>query len=139
MTVLSAGLALPGDDVFYFGNAVAESGNAPDDARVTTADLLLARNNPRSSVLHPAAVDFAYDYDRDGDVNATDVLLARNNQTNFLDNLQLIDLSVAESPAVAESAPSELAWFVELSQDARSTSRDSQQTAVDAVLATYWQ
>ncbi len=95
VTVLAANLGLPADDVFYFGNAVAEAGNAAANAQVTTTDLLLARNNPRN-FLHPAAVDFAYDYNRDQRVNATDVLLARNNQTNFLTALRLIDLGGIE-------------------------------------------
>jgi len=91
VTVLADGLGLAGDDVFYFGNAVAESGNQPGNSMVTSTDLLLARNNPRN-FLHPAAIDFAFDYNRDQRVNATDVLLARNNQTNFLTALRLIDV-----------------------------------------------
>jgi len=76
-------------DVFYFGNAVGEAGNSDTNSFVTVADLLLARNNPRS-FLDPAPVGFPYDYNRDGRVNSTDVLLARNNQTGFLNSLQLI-------------------------------------------------
>ncbi|MBN2475222.1 MAG: beta-propeller fold lactonase family protein [Pirellulales bacterium] len=85
----STGLAEP--DVFYFGNAVADAGNSPTDARVNATDMLLARNNPRT-FLQPAAVDFPYDYNRDARVNATDVLLARNNQTHFLSALKLMNL-----------------------------------------------
>ncbi len=94
VTVHSAGLALDADDVFYFGNAVADAGNSPTDLQVTATDLLLARNNPRT-FLNPAAIDLPYDYNRDGRVDATDVLLARNNPTNFLTALRLIDLSVS--------------------------------------------
>jgi len=92
ITVHAGRLGLLQDDVFYFGNAVAEAGNSAAQAQVTATDLLLARNNPRN-FLHPAAVDFAYDYNRDQRVNATDVLLARNNQTNFLTALRLLDLT----------------------------------------------
>ncbi|HUT13151.1 MAG TPA: type VI secretion system tube protein Hcp [Thermoguttaceae bacterium] len=99
----TTGLAEP--DVFYFGNAVAESGNSDADARVTTIDLLLARNNPRS-FLDPAPIDFPYDYNRDGRVNATDVLLARNNQTDFLSALELIDLSTPQPAPAAAPLPS---------------------------------
>ncbi|NQU23132.1 MAG: hypothetical protein HQ567_17785, partial [Candidatus Nealsonbacteria bacterium] len=123
---------LPTADIFYFGNAVAEAGNSTADAQVTTADLLLARNNPRD-FLSPTPLTFAYDYDRDGYVNATDVLLARNNQTNFLSALPLLDLrSVA-----AESAPwslAELAWLAEFTQSATDQPTAEQQ-ASDAVLA----
>jgi hypothetical protein len=83
----ATGLAEP--EVFYFGNAVAESGNTPEDAKVNVSDMLLARNNPRT-FLNPAEIDFAYDYNRDGRVNATDMLLARNNPTNFLTALPLL-------------------------------------------------
>ncbi len=91
VTVLADRLGLAGDDVFYFGSAVADAGNAAPDAQVTSTDLLLARNNPRN-FLNAAAVDFPFDYNRDRRVNATDVLLARNNQTNFLTALRLIHL-----------------------------------------------
>ncbi len=91
VTVVGSELGMAEDDVFAFGNAVAEAGNSPTNAQVTTTDLLLARNNPRN-FLQPAEIDFAYDYNRDQRVSATDVLLARNNQTNFLTALALIDL-----------------------------------------------
>ena len=77
------------DDVFYFGNAVGESGNLCEDARVNAIDALLARNNPRT-VLNPAPIDFPYDFNRDGHVNAFDVLAARSRQTHLLDALSLI-------------------------------------------------
>ncbi|HUT10528.1 MAG TPA: RHS repeat-associated core domain-containing protein [Thermoguttaceae bacterium] len=77
------------EDIFYFGNAVAETGNSNTNAHVTIADLLLARNNPRN-FLNPAGIDFKYDYNRDGRVNTTDVLLARNSQTSFMTGLELI-------------------------------------------------
>jgi len=92
VTVLAERLGLAADDVFYFGNAVGEAGNSASNTRVTTTDLLLARNNPRN-FLNPATIDTDFDYSRDKRVNATDVLLARNNQTNFLTELQLLDFS----------------------------------------------
>jgi len=90
---------LDAEDVFYFGNAVAESGNSSDNALVTVADLLLARNNPHT-FLDPAGIGDSNDFNRDGRVNATDVLLARNNQTSFLDCLELIS-----PPAPAAATP----------------------------------
>ncbi|HUT11110.1 MAG TPA: PEP-CTERM sorting domain-containing protein, partial [Thermoguttaceae bacterium] len=98
VTVLANGwTGLDDENVFYFGNSVAEAGNSGQNALVTVADLLLARNNPHN-FLNPAGVDDPYDYNRDGRVDATDVLLARNNQTNFLDGLALIS---APGPAAA--------------------------------------
>jgi len=105
VTVLGANLGMPSNCVLYYGSAVAEAGNAELDTHVTTTDLLLARNNPRS-FLNPAEIGFSYDYNRDRRVNVTDVLLARNNQTNFLTALKLLDLSasdgsMADSPVSA--------------------------------------
>ncbi|HUT09471.1 MAG TPA: hypothetical protein VMY42_03165, partial [Thermoguttaceae bacterium] len=143
VTVLAERTGLPADDVFYFGNAVAESGNSPSDAQVTIIDLLLARNNPRS-FLDPAEIDFAYDHNRDARVNSTDVLLARNNQTSFLDALRLIDLTgaAADEPAMMPAAlPYSLAWLHKI-DFVRETNRPSKEPnaasdAVDKLLATY--
>ncbi len=93
ITVLAnASTGLAADDVFYFGNAIGETGNAPGSARVTTADVLLVRNNPKS-FLSPALITDPHDIDRDARVNGVDVLLARNHMTSFLNELQLIDLT----------------------------------------------
>jgi len=157
VTVLADNLGLAHDDVFYFGNAVAEVGNDPGDAQVNTIDLLLARNNPRS-FLEPAEIDFPYDHNRDGRVNTTDVLLARNNQTSFLDALRLIDLSdlqpaAAEQPVAAspgqdpapaamprEALPIQLAWLGDFDNDPDdrpSEKRGGVEEAVDRLLAMY--
>ncbi|HUT12109.1 MAG TPA: hypothetical protein VMY42_16525, partial [Thermoguttaceae bacterium] len=154
VTVLGVNLALAEDDVFYFGNVVAETGNSPADARVTTADLLLVRNNPRS-FLDPATIDSPYDFNRDRRVNATDVLLARQHQTGFLDALELIRApqaagvalpqSAAEflEPAASQEAPADpWAWIDEIAQ-ITTANRASQKpaasaAAVDELLATYW-
>ncbi|NQU25423.1 MAG: M4 family metallopeptidase [Candidatus Nealsonbacteria bacterium] len=93
VTVLpTADTGLAASDVFYYGNAVAEAGDSTTDAKVTTTDLLLARNNPRG-FLSPAEITFPYDFNRDQRVDAIDVLLARNNRTSLLDELRLIDLT----------------------------------------------
>jgi len=91
-------------DVFYFGNAIGEAGDSFSSALVTVADLLLARNNPRSFV-DPAEIDFPYDYNRDGLVNVTDVLLARNNQSHFLSDLNLITAPAPEPRAQITPVP----------------------------------
>jgi len=119
VTVLAAGTGLVADDVFYFGNAVAEAGNSNTDARTTVIDLLLARNN--RNILFPTALDDPYDYNRDRRVNVTDVLLARNNQTSFIDALDLIH------PAEAR-----------LSSDPAATSRPARQATEPAPLADAW-
>ena len=150
---------LPADDVFYFGNAVAEAGNSDANARVTVTDLLLARNNPRT-FLEPAEIDSPYDYNRDQRVNTTDLLLARNNPSNFLTALRLIDLSGIEGESIARLAgetpqPSwsdlisngmpeanEWRWLSEYHQLSNGTApaakADSTAQAVDSLLMTYW-
>ena len=160
MTVFGDRLGLPFDDVFYFGNAVAEAGNSATSAQVTTTDLLLARNNPRN-FLNAAAVDYAYDFNRDRHVNSTDVVLARNNQTNFTNWLKLIDLSSGHSASQAGQSPTpatvpeslsrpapesdsveELAWFYQYERPAARNAHDEKddaaRTAVEKVMATYW-
>ena len=49
-----------------------------------------------SALGDPAPIDFDYDYNRDGKVNATDMLLARNNPTSFIDALKLITVPDGE-------------------------------------------
>jgi hypothetical protein len=87
----TANTGLVQSDVFYFGNAPGEAGNSTTDAKVDAIDMLLARANPRT-FLDPVPIDFAYDFNRDGRVNATDVLIARNNQTSTQTALKLIAL-----------------------------------------------
>ncbi len=88
-------------DVFYFGNAIGESGNSISHAKVNAFDMLGARDNQRN-FLGPAPIDFAYDFNRDARVNAIDMLIARNHQAHFLNALKLI--TVPGGKAVAEQA-----------------------------------
>ena len=131
-------LGLADDDVFYFGNAIAEAGNSETDAKVTTTDLLLARNNPRA--FQTAAVDFPYDYNRDSKVDAIDVLLARNNQTNFLNALSLIDLSGGAQQPQESSLP-DLAWLYDYDEATAAQlpakKDNSAEEAVDLLLGSY--
>ncbi|MCA9262595.1 MAG: lamin tail domain-containing protein [Planctomycetales bacterium] len=86
----ATGLAAP--DVFYYGNAVGESGDSSEHAKVDTTDEVGARNNPRT-FLSPADIEDPFDFNRDRRVDTTDQIIARNNLTSFLTELQLIDLS----------------------------------------------
>ena len=83
-------------DVFYFGNAIGESGNSPADAQVDSTDVTLAQYNPRGPGLAP--IDFDYDYNRDGRVNPFDVQIAQNNQTTISNALKLI--TVPDTPVI---------------------------------------
>ncbi|MCP4376433.1 MAG: hypothetical protein GY794_09695, partial [bacterium] len=76
-------------EVLYFGSAIGETGDTAGSTRVNATDMLLVRNNPHT-LLDPAGIDDAYDFNRDTKVNATDMLIARNNQTDFLSDLALV-------------------------------------------------
>jgi len=67
--------------VFYFGNAIGETGNATAEALVNASDVVGTRDHPRGP-LNRAGLDDAYDFNRDRLVNAVDVILARDNQTS---------------------------------------------------------
>ena len=152
MTVLATDATrLADEEVFYFGNAIGESGNQPGNAIVNATDEILARNFPHSP-LNPAAIDDLYDYDRDELVNGTDQVAARNHQTNPLSALRLIwppasDAAFAKgieqpSKGLANDLVDPV-WLYEAAQAdktaaATSTKGNPADDAVDRLLATYW-
>ena len=80
VTVLPGGhTGLPQPDVFYFGNAVGETGNSPRDAAVNLLDLAATRAAQRSGEV---TLDNAYDFNRDGAVNAVDLAIVRSRQNS---------------------------------------------------------
>ena len=83
----NTGLSVP--DVFYFGNAVGESGNSGSDAVVNGTDFAGARDNQRGSQ-NLASIDWRWDYNRDRLVNGTDLAIARDNVTGTSAALRLI-------------------------------------------------
>jgi len=85
----NTGLVTP--DVFYFGNAIGETGNNTANAIVNLQDDLAARAH--KSGFTPAGVTNVYDFNRDRRVNATDELIARYNHTTVDTALKLIDLT----------------------------------------------
>jgi len=94
---VSTGLGEP--DVFYFGNAIGETGNSAADARVSPTDAIACRNNPHSEQ-NPAGIADVYDFDRDTHVGPTDQILCRNNGTNAASALRLINLIENQPPEV---------------------------------------
>jgi hypothetical protein len=96
---------LPAASVFYFGNAVGETGNSTTNAIVSSADEALTRLNARNA-FNPAPIDFAYDFNRDKLVAASDQALSRSNATNALNALRLI-VAPASSGAAAGGLSSE--------------------------------
>jgi hypothetical protein len=103
VTVLAnANTGLPGDDVFYFGNAVGETGNSPADTFVNAADGAGARENPRSG-RNPAPIDFAWDINRDGFVNALDGAIIRENPASGRNDLNLITVPVSAAVSASQA------------------------------------
>lgn len=94
----TTGLAAP--DVFYFGNAVGESGDDAAAAAVTSGDQAVTRSNAQSFPT-PAPITSPYDYNRDGRVDAIDVLIARNDL-----GFSLVLFTPADAGAAATAAAS---------------------------------
>lgn len=67
-------------DVFYFGNAIGESGNSAQSAVVDDQDVQAVIQN--KSGFNQESISSPYDFNRDGWVNATDVIIARDYQTD---------------------------------------------------------
>jgi hypothetical protein len=72
---------LAADDIFYFGNAIGETGDNPSNTRVNLIDVGATRANQTGFAL--ATIENNYDFNRDRRVNLIDVGLARVNQTGF--------------------------------------------------------
>ncbi len=87
----NTGLSKP--DVFYFGNAIGESGNSPESTMVNVLDQSAARLNPRG-LNDPVSLASPYDYNRDGVVSAADEMIARTFATSSTGSLRLITPSV---------------------------------------------
>ena len=161
VTVLAEGVGLYETHVFYFGNAVGESGDSDANAEVNDTDVLLARDNPHN-FFDPATVTCPYDYNRDGRVNATDMLIARSNQTDESTGLKLIHPPALEGDGQSEEPPiptsfeehpassamkpdarlGKWAWLYEYDQISTwirpSEKFNRAAEAVDKLLATYW-
>ncbi|MFW6114248.1 MAG: trypsin-like serine protease, partial [bacterium] len=89
-------LGLAANDVFYFGNALGETGNSETYTFVDGTDFVGVRDNPRN-FMDRAPIDDRYDINRDSFVDGTDLVLVRDNPTNFLTALKLITAPDAAS------------------------------------------
>jgi len=125
-----AGYPVGQADVFYFGNAVGDSGlgDTATMAHVNVNDYLAARNNP-ASLFNNIPTSNAYDYNRDGAVNTTDELVAKNNFTGINNVLRFI--SVGSPPAAPEAAPS----AISLPADTVPTASAQHPSATDSAVA----
>jgi hypothetical protein len=77
---------LASDEVFYFGNAIGETGNTAGNAFVNSTDEIAIRNagSPAATLASPL------DIDRNGIVDDNDEAVARAHRTTFLNALKLI-------------------------------------------------
>jgi hypothetical protein len=105
VTVRPGGVTgLAENDVFYFGNAVGDSGDLVVATFVDGTDFVRARDNPRN-FLNRAPIDFPYDYNRDSFVDGFDLAVTRDNGTNFVTALQLIAPPLAFASALPQARP----------------------------------
>jgi subtilisin-like proprotein convertase family protein len=86
-------------DVFFFGNAVGNSGlgDTATNATVNATDEIGARNNPANLAANIPITNI-YDYDRNAQVNAADQIASRNNATNPTTVLKYLNIG---SPPLA--------------------------------------
>jgi len=127
------GLAEP--DVFYFGNAIGEAGDRPNNAIVNMTDVIAAGNFPHDAT-DPAPIDDLYDYNRDRLVDATDQAIARENQTNARTMLRLITPTAADKvmqQASNDFSAAEIDWLYEFERT-ESMRRTKETSAVDLAL-----
>jgi hypothetical protein len=93
---------LAADDVFYFGNAVGETGNVAGNSAIDGGDEIAIRNH--FTAPGAAGLTNLYDVNRDKRVDAQDMLLARSHRSG-LSPLPLITAPAASvATAVAEQA-----------------------------------
>ena len=96
---------LQSPDVFYFGNLIGETGDAPTPARVSAADLGSVRSHLNAGV----PVTSAYDLNRDGLVNALDLAVARSNLFHTLPPLPPPDVAGAAVIPLPDTSPAAFA------------------------------
>jgi hypothetical protein len=99
------GLTSP--DMFYFGNAIGDTGDNLNFALVDIADELQVQRN-QTNFLTPAAVDNPYDFNRDGSVSTADQLIVRRNPTSFASALRLITAPSSATAAALGSSQTEI-------------------------------
>jgi hypothetical protein len=94
-------------DVFYFGNAIGETGDIPGDTLVDAYDVAAVAANPRGPD-DPATITDPYDFNRDGLVDETDQTLAAVHSTDPDTCLWLLDLRQPALPQVSVSVSPEI-------------------------------
>jgi hypothetical protein len=106
VTVLGQGhLGIGTDDVFYFGNAIGDTGDSGADALVTASDVSRVNSHGSAS----AEVTNIYDINRDGVVDAADATIVSDNLSTPATTLNLISFAgtvpTVATPASATPSP----------------------------------
>ncbi len=98
-TKATANTGLAADDVFYFGNAIGETGDSISDCNVLVNDALRVSSHMAVGV----GIDSQFDIDRSGDVLVNDVLIIMHHMVTGALALQLIDLRARVTLASAST------------------------------------
>jgi M6 family metalloprotease-like protein len=101
----NANSGLAADSLFYFGNAVGETGDGLNNADVLVNDALRILNHMNVGV----GIENLFDMDRDGNVLVQDALICLNNMEAGSTALQFIDLAGVSGPAAVN--PGELMYL----------------------------
>jgi len=138
---------LEAEDVFFFGNAIGDTGNSPTDALVTVTDELATRSSYRG-LADLAPIDEVTDFNRDRLVNVTDRIITRNHCGGLGGALELITAPAVDRMDVdlgavlaAASDSIEFSWLAEIELEVPSTRGEStnaemrKHAAIDQLLA----
>ncbi len=90
----------PAADVFYYGNAIGDTGDSIDDAEVTPTDEIAVRDSATSLGTGAALITDAADFNRDKKIGPTDAIIIRNNGTNSITAVPLISFVFNPAPIV---------------------------------------
>ena len=105
--LLTTGLATP--DVFYFGNAIGETGNKDGvNATVNVSDLIAVRQNA-SPIGTAESIRNLYDFNRDTRVDLFDLIIVRGHASSSVGELSLITAPSLSPPvSLIDAAPASL-------------------------------
>ena len=106
----SATTGLTSPDVFYFGNAIGETGNNDGiNATVDVTDLIAMRQNA-SPIGAAESITNLYDFNRDARVDLFDLIIVRDHMSTLAGELSLIPSPSLSPPGpLIDAAPSSLA------------------------------
>jgi hypothetical protein len=128
VTVLATSrTAITAPSVFYFGNAPGETGDSTTDAAVEGDDYVTTRSLALTFT-GTASITNAYDFNRDGTINASDVLIVRGRMGHVGSSLKLITPTGGTSIVTSASATDATAAVASLVAD---TSTETLVTTVD--------